>query len=160
MVSTSVKEPRAGKKAELEQQIDHYAGLPYMINIEPGNDGDRYVARLVELPECSMAGDTPEAAVGNLEENKREWIEDWLKQGNKMPSPLRMRNLSGKFQVRISPSLHEAIALRAELDGISLNSYVSSALSRVVGQEESLEILIKESPNAGEGPWLRIRTRK
>ena len=160
MVSASVKETGKTKNADLQQQIDYYSGLPYMINIEKNGDGEVYVARLVEVPECSMTGDTPQHAVCNLEEIKREWIEGWLKQGNKMPSPLRMRNLSGKFQVRISPSLHEAIALRAELDGISLNSYVASALSLVVGQEESLEILIKESPNAGEGPWLRIRTRK
>jgi predicted HicB family RNase H-like nuclease len=47
-----------------------------------------------------------------------------------------MRTLSGKFQIRLSPTLHEALALRAELDGVSLNKYITSALSRAVGQDE------------------------
>jgi predicted HicB family RNase H-like nuclease len=122
---------------DLESQAEHYANLPYTITIERRDDqGTYYAARVVELPDLLMTGDTPEEAVAELESVKREWIETYLELGNKMPRPLKMRALSGKFQIRLSPTLHEALALRAELDGVSLNKYITSALSRAVGQDE------------------------
>jgi predicted HicB family RNase H-like nuclease len=122
---------------DLKNQAEYYANLPYTITIERRDDqGAYYVARVVELPDLLMTGVTPEEAVAELESVKKEWIATYLELGNKMPPPLKMRSLSGKFQIRLSPTLHEALALRAELDGVSLNKYINSALSRAVGQDE------------------------
>lgn len=124
-------------KEGINNQIEYYANLPYTTTIEKrGDQGTYYVARIVELPDLLMTGDTPEEAISELESVKREWIETYLELGNKMPPPLKSRNLSGKFQVRVSPTLHEALALRAALDGVSLNNYITNALSRAVGQDE------------------------
>jgi antitoxin HicB len=122
---------------DLKDQVEYYANLPYTITIERRDDqGTYYVARVVELPDLFMTGDSPEDAVAELESAKKEWIGTYLELGNKMPRPLKMRALSGKFQIRLSPTLHEALVLRAELDGVSLNKYITSALSRAVGQDE------------------------
>lgn len=151
------------EQGNIRDRVRYYADLPYTtaVHAEKQPDGTNgFAARVVELPDCRATGATPEEAVRRMETMKTACIEHLLAEGKHVPVPLRTRNLSGKFQVRISPSLHEAIALRAELDGISLNSYVSAALWRVVGQEESLEILVKDS-SAGTGePALRIRTKK
>jgi predicted HicB family RNase H-like nuclease len=40
---------------------------------------------------------------------------------------------SGKFTVRLPRSLHEALVDRAEQEGVSLNLFVTNALSRTVG---------------------------
>jgi predicted HicB family RNase H-like nuclease len=58
-----------------------------------------------------------------------------------MPQPLRTSNFSGKIVVRMTPSLHESLATVAQLEGVSLNQYMVSALSRSAGRDE---VLIKE----------------
>src|ERR1035437_575698 len=44
---------------------------------------------------------------------------------------------SGKFNVRIPRSLHRKLDEMAEKEGVSLNHYLVSTLSRAVGQKES-----------------------
>jgi predicted HicB family RNase H-like nuclease len=39
---------------------------------------------------------------------------------------------SGKFTVRLPRSLHQALVARAEREGVSLNLFVTNALSRTV----------------------------
>jgi len=39
---------------------------------------------------------------------------------------------SGKFTVRVPKSLHQALVERAEKEGVSLNLFVTNALSRIV----------------------------
>jgi len=41
-------------------------------------------------------------------------------------------NFSGKFTVRLPKSLHQALVDRAEREGVSLNLFVTNALSRTV----------------------------
>ena len=54
-----------------------------------------------------------------------------------MPTPLKLRNYSGNYPLRMQRSLHQALALYAELEGVSINQYMISALSRTVGREEA-----------------------
>ena len=58
-------------------------------------------------------------------------VEDYLDfcaQEGKQPQ----RPYSGRFNVRISPELHQRIALVAALAGMSLNAWLSDSLSRLV----------------------------
>jgi antitoxin HicB len=99
------------------------------------------LALVIELPGLMMTGDTPAEAIADLESVKREWIETYLKLGNKMPEPLHYRHYSGKVILRMPPSLHEKLVQAAELEGISFNQYMVFALSMAAGREE---VLIKE----------------
>jgi len=56
---------------------------------------------------------------------------------------------SGKFLVRIAPSVHRALAMRAELQKISLNSLVESLLQRGTAEER---ILVEQRRLAGKRP--------
>lgn len=126
-----------------ESQVKHYSNLPYTYVIERHDDqGTYYVARIVELPDLFMVGDTPAGAIAELESVKEEWIQTYLELGNKMPRPLRLRNYKGKYPLRMQPSLHEALALRAELEGVSINQYMISALSRTIGREEAKQVKV------------------
>ena len=122
---------------DLQKQVEFYTNLPYTITVERRDDqGTYYVARYIELPDLLMTGDTPEEALAELESVKPEWIETHLELGNKMPPPLKGRRYSGEYRLRMQPSLHEAAALMAEMEGVSLNQYTVMALSRAVGQDE------------------------
>ena len=125
-------------KTNIEKQIEHYANLPYHIIIEKWDDGDGpyYLARVLELQGCMIHGDTPAEALNEIEDVKRDWINTNLELGNKMPEPLMSRRYSGKVILRMPPSLHQALVNVAELEGVSFNQYMVSALSRYVGRDE------------------------
>ncbi len=125
---------------ELKKQVEHYAGLPYTIAVEQRNDqGTYYVARYIELPHFLMTGDTPEEAVRDLEAEKREWFEFNIRQGNRIPKPLKSKKYSGRIIVRMSPGLHEYLACQADLQGTSVNNLMVKAIAREYGYEDALK---------------------
>jgi predicted RNase H-like HicB family nuclease len=128
---------------DLKKKIEYYANLPYTTTLVQQDDGHGiyYLAKVIELPGLMMTGDTPEEALAELESVRREWIETNLKLGNKMPEPISSSQYSGKMVLRMTPSLHETLATVAQLQGVSLNQYMVSSLSRSAGRDE---VLIKE----------------
>ncbi|MHB8085617.1 MAG: type II toxin-antitoxin system HicB family antitoxin [Dehalococcoidia bacterium] len=130
-------------KKDIKKQVGYYLSLPYTTVIEKSNGprGDYYVARVLELPGLIMTGDTADEALAELEDEKPEFIELYLKLGNKMPKPFKTGHYSGKVVLRLPSSVHEDLARMAAMEGISLNQYMVSALSKQIGREE---VLIKE----------------
>ena len=61
-----------------------------------------------------------------------DWIEIYKKDGRPLPPPTA-RSYSGKFVLRTGPDLHQALSVRAMLEGESLNTYVVRALRKNVG---------------------------
>jgi len=129
---------KAGGERTTPESVEQYARLPFTVTLEPNDDGKGvyYVARVIELPDLFMAGDTPAEALTELEAVKRDWIAEYLRLGNKMPRPLQSRKYSGKLIVRMPPSLHEALTKMAELEGVSVNQYMVAALARCAGRDE------------------------
>jgi antitoxin HicB len=121
-------------KSNAKHDLEYYLDLPYTIILERWNDGkDPYwVARIAELPHCMIHGDSPEEAVKELEMVKADWIKSNIARGLPIPEP-SPRKYSGKMILRISPSLHKLLVQRAEVEGMSLNQYMSTALATSVG---------------------------
>ncbi len=138
-----IKRVRLKNIKNIKSLVEHYNNLPYTTTIEKWDDGrgPYYVARVVELPDLFMDGDTPEEALKELEDEKPEYIELYLRLGNKMPEPLKTQNYSGKIVLRLPSSVHEDLAQIAQLEGVSLNQYMVAALSKQVGRDE---VLMKE----------------
>ena len=128
---------------DLQKRVEYYANLSYTVTVVQRDDGHGmyYLARVIELPGLMMTGDTAAEAIANLESVKREWMETYIKLGNKMPEPLHYRRYSGKVILRMPPSLHEKLVQAAELEGVSFNQYMVFALSMSAGRDE---VLIKE----------------
>ena len=121
-------------KSDIERDAEYYAKLPYTIILEQWDDGKGpyWVARIAELPHCLIHGDTPEEAVREIEEVKRDWIKSNLERGLPIPEP-RPRNYSGQIRLRITPSLHKLLTYRAETEGMSLNQCMATLLAMSVG---------------------------
>ncbi len=117
-----------------KKDFEYYAKLPYNIIVEQWDDGNGpyWVARVVELPHCLIHGDTPEEAIKEIEEVKKDWIKSNLERGLKIPEPISHK-YSGQLRLRISPSLHKTVATRARIEGISLNQYMVTTLAESVG---------------------------
>lgn len=67
------------------------------------------------------------SSVGELKKEFEFSVDEYLsycKEHNIEPE----KPYSGKFNVRLSPELHEKVATRAAIEGVSLNSYVTKAL--------------------------------
>ena len=79
-------------------------------------------------------GDTPDEAVREAFENLEYHIEAMKKEGLAIPPEDGEAHYSGKFQIRVSPRLHEFIANIAEANGMSMNAYIAEAVAWYSGQ--------------------------
>jgi len=122
-----------------EKDLEYYIKLPYNTIVEMWDDGEGsyWVARIAELPHCLIHGNTPEEAITEIEEVKRDWIKSNLERGLKIPEPIPHKH-SGQISLRIPPSLHKLLSDRAVVEGISLNQYMTSALAKSVGLDTSV----------------------
>ena len=122
-------------KTENEKKgLEYYTQLPYNIIIEPWDDGSGpyWIARVVELPHCLIHGDTPEEAIMEIEEVKRDWIKSNLERGLQIPEPISHR-YSGQIRLRMPPSLHRVLSERARIEQTSVNMYMVMMLAKSVG---------------------------
>lgn len=116
------------------KNLAYYLGLPYTTVVEKRDDGQGpyFVARVLELPHCLIHGESPEEAVSDLAEVKKDWLADCLERGIHIPEPEK-QDYSGELRLRMPPSLHRRLAITARKEGISLNSYLNNILSGSVG---------------------------
>lgn len=119
----------------MQEMVEQYLHLPYSIEVvrDEGEGFSGWFARVVELPGCMTQAETLEELEGMIQDAMRAWIETALEDGAPIPEPRKEEAYSGKFVVRIPKSLHRDLAEAAEKEGVSLNTYVNSALSRAVG---------------------------
>lgn len=101
-----------------------------------------WIARCKEVGTIIGQGDTPEEALAELEENEAVWLEFAAEQGLEIPSdePVQKKRYSGKFVTRIAPAAHAMAATLATEQGISLNQYVSDAISYYNGRNERIAL--------------------
>ncbi len=125
-------------KGEIKEQkgIEYYMQLPYSILLQEVEDeGEKYwIAELPELPGCKSHGSTVEDAVKSVEEAKKDWILDSLKEGEEVPTPVERDRYSGRTLVRMSRSLHRSLALIADAEKLSLNQLIVTMLAKEVGR--------------------------
>ena len=96
------------------------------------DDGEYYV-EFPDLPGLMTGAATLEGLPGMMREALELWLEATHEQGN-VPEPTILDidepDYSGKFNLRVPRALHRTLADTAEQQGVSLNQYVVSLLSR------------------------------
>jgi antitoxin HicB len=117
------------------KSLEYYLSLKYPVTIHPDPDGG-FVAEIKELTGCLAQGETLEEVYKEIETARRLWIETSFEDRQEIPVPGDIREYSGKFILRVPKTLHRKLDIQAEKEGISLNQYVVSELSRVVGIRE------------------------
>lgn len=121
------------KNKNTNKQIKEYLNLPYTFTIgkDKEHDGKEYFyVQVNELPGCTSDGKTPEEALKTIKNAMYDWIETALLNGDKVPTPEKR---SGKFTVRIPPSLHKDLILKVNKEGVSINQFITTAIARAVG---------------------------
>lgn len=92
-------------------------------------EDEQFIATVREFPSLSWMEDSRVDAEKGILSLVEEVLADLLENGEPIPQPLGMRQFSGRFNVRISPSLHRKLVHEAENEGISLNALVSQKLA-------------------------------
>ncbi|MBO3767002.1 type II toxin-antitoxin system HicB family antitoxin [Bacillus subtilis] len=112
------------------KNLDYYLDLKYKINLEaiPEEDGGGWLATCPELEGCMSDGETPDEAIANLQDAKKEWFEFCLNKELSIPEPKFSSSLddfSGKFTLRVSKSTHKKLVEKTIEENVSLNSLVN-----------------------------------
>lgn len=123
------------------REVRSYLSAPYIRMLIPDPEEGGYIAEILELPGCVTDGDTPEEAYRNLEEVMAGWIRASLDHGKPIPEPVGIKEYSGHFPLRMSTELHRVAALRAMQEGISLNQWITKAITTQVARENLVEDL-------------------
>jgi predicted RNase H-like HicB family nuclease len=132
------------KAVKDQKSLKFYLKLKYPITITPDETGG-YVAEIEDLPGCFTQGETLEETYVNMEEARSLWLEVAYEDGQEIPLPRDSQQYSGKFNVRIPRSLHRKLDRMANREGVSLNQFLVSTLSRAVGQQESLQAATRKA---------------
>jgi predicted HicB family RNase H-like nuclease len=91
-------------------------------------EADTFHGRVVGLRDViTFEGRSIEQLKKALAESVEDYLDFCRQRGEEPEKPL-----SGKFVLRLDPSLHRAVAVAAERDGKSLNSWVKERLQEAV----------------------------
>ena len=102
----------------------------YRVDIVWSTEDDCYIANVPELPNCQTHGATMEDAVAMAKEAIEGYLETLEKEKLPIPPPLSERKFSGKIPLRIDPTLHRDLAVRATIEGLSVNRYIEQRLKK------------------------------
>ena len=103
--------------------VRHYT---YRIIWSP--DDAEYVGLCAEFPSLSWLHGNQAKALAGIVRVVGETVSDMEAHGEAPPDPMSAKPYSGKFQVRIPPERHKALAMQAAEQGISLNRHVTDKL--------------------------------
>jgi antitoxin HicB len=115
--------------------LQEYLELPYHVSLVRGEGESGKVgwsASVDELPDCTATGKSPEEAVQRLRKAMEAWISDALQRNEEIPEPRAASTASGRLLVRMPRTLHAQLARAAEHEGVSLNQFITGALSSAV----------------------------
>ena len=131
-------------KAEVtDAQIAEYVAKPYTRMLTPAEEGG-YIAEVLEVPGAISQGETAGEAVAMVNDALGGIIAVMLEDGEAIPEPMGLDEYSGRFNLRISSETHRLAAMRAQLEGVSLNQWVGQAIAaRLGGQTLADEVVEK-----------------
>lgn len=89
-----------------------------------------FEARIAELPDVAEYADSAEEAYDLAIDTIETTAQIMAERGKSMPNPVQViEEYSGRVTLRLPKSLHRSLAVRAEKEDVSLNSYMTNILS-------------------------------
>jgi predicted RNase H-like HicB family nuclease len=105
----------------------------YSVVVAWSDEDAEYVATSPEWPDISWLAPSEPGAIRGLRHVIREAIATHEREGARIPAPHLQPVYSGQLRLRMPKSLHQAMAARADQEGVSLNTLALTYLSRGVG---------------------------
>jgi antitoxin HicB len=139
---------RSGKPAERQthpasggsQQAPAAAdalNLPYPVTLvrDEGDESEEagWTATIDALPGCRGRGATPEEALERVAAAVDAFVDSAKQEGRDVPDPKSQQSYSGRLLLRMPQTLHAELARAAERERVSLNQFITDALSGALG---------------------------
>lgn len=113
-------------KSKIKELADRYSKV-----VEWSKEDKCYIGRIPALSYGGVHGKDKAKVFAEICEVAEEIVEIHLKDGRPLPKAGHQR-FSGKFILRVAPGLHEALTLKAQLHGDSLNQFCEKALGKAI----------------------------
>jgi antitoxin HicB len=110
---------------------------PFRITPLSKDDGGGYLIEFPDVPGCMSDGETPEEAITNGRDALKACLKTFREFGDPIPKPSSFAASSGQWRQRVPKSLHARLAARAEQEGVSLNTLVSTLLAEGLASRRS-----------------------
>lgn len=102
----------------------------YSISLVWSDEDEGYIATSQEFPGLSAFADNPGEAIEEAKIAIKMFIDDMKESGEELPKPRTSKQYSGQFRLRLMKSLHKNLAIEAELENVSLNTYILGLLAQ------------------------------
>ena len=129
----------------------------HAISLKWSDDDNGFVASIPGINALSAFGSTREKALSELKIAAATYLEALEEAGKPLPYPEKIISYSGQLRLRMPKSLHSALAVEAEGEGVSLNTHIVTLLSerhvekKLLNKIETIENFI-DSTRAGMIP--------
>jgi len=110
-------------RKQIKEQAARYAKF-----VEWSDEDQCFIGRCPEIMLGGVHGNDEAKVYAGLCQAVEEMIALIHADGHKLPEPLAAKKFSGKFVLRVEPSLHRRLAAKALAAGESLNSYCAKTL--------------------------------
>ena len=109
----------------------------YPVEVRPlaQEDGGGYLATFPDLPGCMADGETPEEAIQHGLDAAMSWLKTAKEYGDLIPSPTESQD--NKLMTLVPKSLYARLSIRAQEEGVSMNSLVIAYLAEGLGRREA-----------------------
>ena len=110
-------------RKQIKEQAARYTKF-----VEWSDEDQCFIGRCPEIMAGGVHGNDEAKVYAELCQAVEEMIELIRADGHELPEPLSAKKFSGKFVLRVEPSLHRRLAAKALAVGESLNSYCAKTL--------------------------------
>jgi predicted HicB family RNase H-like nuclease len=100
----------------------------YTYRVIWSEEDQEFVGLVAEFPSLSYLHEKQTAALNGIVELVEEVVADMIADGETPPEPLSEKHYSGKLLLRLTPELHQKLAIEAQEENISLNRYIIGKL--------------------------------
>jgi antitoxin HicB len=107
---------------------------PFFVRPMTADEGTGYLIEFPDFPLCMSDGATPEEAIVNGRDALKSVILTMKEFGDPVPRPGSVAAASGKWVQRVPKTLHARLAVRAEREGVSLNTLVTAMIAEGLGE--------------------------
>jgi predicted RNase H-like HicB family nuclease len=108
--------------------------VPYPVTlVRDETDEAEWVATIDALPGCNARGSSPDEALERVAVAVAAWVETAEREGKEVPEPKSVQSHSGRLLLRMPQTLHAELARAAERERVSLNQFITDALSGALG---------------------------
>jgi antitoxin HicB len=118
------------------KQVDINA-YPFSVRLASTEDGGGYLVEFPDAPGCLGDGKTPDEALAHGREALAEWMFMAKEMGRAIPVPGAASAASGKWLQRVPKSVHARLTVRAQHEGVSLNTLVTTFIAEGLGRCET-----------------------